>query len=365
MEKQRYIYLDDEQDNSTQAIADGLRDTQGIDVQVDVPQKDFGELKKSLIDTRGQYDGIILDLRLDGDSSNRVPYNAPSIAQELRMLASEGEFVSCPIILCSTDDKMKRGYDLDKTSHDLFDYKFHKGSGTDWEKHAKKLRALAKGYIEIKDRKPDLKKIIAREDIEDLDSRIFEKLQGNEKAPVIYDYAWFLVKKLFHKPGPLIKETLLAARLGIDIDKSSDWKELLNILEQAKYQGVFHEGWDRWWFDKIQSNFKEKTGGRRLASLNAVERVDAIKEFTNLQGLVAAEPISMAKSTYYWTRCEFHKKPLDPLEGFKTASSIDLSPWQEPEYYSLDAILNQPHVCKPHFSEKERIDSYKQTLHDK
>jgi len=44
---------------------------------------------------------------------------------------------------------------------------------------------------------------------------------------------------------------------------------------------------------------------------------------------------------------------------------MELKPWQEPKYLSLDAILEQVGVdrnLKPHHSEKVRIEELKKTL---
>ena len=56
----RYIYLDDEEDDTTKAIADGLRDIQHtIDVSMKIPHKDFGKLRDWLKRERKNYHGII------------------------------------------------------------------------------------------------------------------------------------------------------------------------------------------------------------------------------------------------------------------------------------------------------------------
>ncbi|MGN6602469.1 MAG: hypothetical protein ACTHK8_08445 [Ginsengibacter sp.] len=354
--------MDDENDETTTAIADGLKVGGLLEIELEEP-KDFKTQRSSFEEHLKNYDGIILDLRLDGKRLD-IPYNAPALAQELRMMAVEGLIKSCPIILCSTEEKMKATYEVDKTSHDLFDYKFHKQASPPWQKFARKMSALAKGYLFIEECKFDMKKILGREDLNALDSRVLERFYGLEKPAPVSEYAMFVIKDLFHHPGVLIKETLLAARLGIDISKSEDWPRLLNeFFKSASFVGVFSHGWTRWWADMIVDIFKTKSG-KRLSMLNASQRVDALIEMTGLKNLVAAQTLPYAKSNNFWTICEYYKMPLDPLEGFIIHSSIEPKSWQENRYISLDAVLNK-RGPRPHSSEAARIELIKESLKEK
>jgi len=358
----KYLYLDDENDETTAAIADGLKVNGLLEIELEEP-KDFKTQRLSFEQHLKDYDGIILDLRLDGKRLD-IPYNAPALAQELRMMAVEGSIKSCPIVLCSTEEKMKATYEVDKTSHDLFDYKFHKQASPPWEKFARKMSALAHGYSFIKESQFDIKKILGRDDLDVLDSRVLEKFYGLEKPLPVSEYAMFVVKGLFHQPGVLIKETLLAARLGIDITKSEDWPHLLDgLFKPALFTGVFSDGWTRWWAEIVIDIFKNKSN-KRLSILTAAQRVENLIEITGLKNLVAAQPLPYGKSTNFWTICEYHKMPLDPLEGFIIHSSIEPKSWQENRYVSLDAVLNK-RGPRPHSSEASRIDLIKQSLTDK
>ena len=150
MSKPKYLYIDDElnnpDDDSVEAVSDGFNDFGLIEVEVGEPL-DFKSQKKDLLKKLKDYDGLILDLRLDQNMKLDVSYNAPAIAQELRTAVPnpEDHLRPCPIVLCSTDERMRATYDADQTSHDLFDYKFLKGSEPDWPKFSKKLHALAEG----------------------------------------------------------------------------------------------------------------------------------------------------------------------------------------------------------------------------
>ena len=132
------------------------------------------------------------------------------------------------------------------------------------------------------------------------------------------------------------------------------------MFSDCLYTGAFSDGWKRWWFDSIINRYKELTG-KRIASLNAQERVEQLIQATKIKKIVAAEPIEYSNSTNYWTICEFHKKPLDPLEGFKIHTSNEPKSWQENKYVSLDAVLKK-RLPKPHSSELERIDQIKENI---
>lgn len=363
MAKYKYLYLDDENDETTAAIADGLQTGGLIEVKYEEPKK-FGEEIKDLKERLKDFDGLILDLRLDGKALD-IAYNAPSIAQELRMIAAEGGVKSCPIILCSTDERMRATYDVEKICHEHFDYKFTKQATPPWPKFAMKLASLAKGYQFINDVKFEIPAILGREDLSPLDSRMLESFIGIEKPLPTYDYASFVIKDLFHQPGSLIKETLLASRLGVDIQKSEDWKNLLvGLFSKAIYTGAFSDGWNRWWMDRIQNIFKEETKGKRLTMLNAAERVKYLSDITGLQKLVAASPMQYNKSSNFWTICEYYKTPLDPLEGFKIHTSIEPKSWQEDRYVSLLAVTERRYP-RPHSSESNRIQLIKEELSGK
>lgn len=367
MSKFKYLYIDDENDQSVTAIRDGFVDEGVIDIDVEQPMN-FKEQIKDLSTKLEHYDGLILDFRLNQNMQLDVAYNAPSIAQELRMAVSEPEMnlKSLPIILCSTDERMRATYDADKTSHDLFDYKFLKGDEPDWERFSKKLNSLANGYKWLNEKSRTIEDVLEREDIYNFDPRITEKFKDPDNKVIAYDYAHFIIKELFNHPGALIKERLLASRLGVSIeDSGDDWNTLKEHLSAFRFSGLFNDGWERWWMDKINSFFKEVSKGKRLTNLNAVQRVEVLKEFFSLKNLKEAEPIESCVSSIFWTICEETKLPLDPIEGFKVFQSDDLKPWQEPKYLSFYAIAIEGikrKGLKPNFSENEKIQLMKDSF---
>lgn len=368
MSEVKYLYIDDENDGSIESLINGFNDLKEIYVERMPITKglSFSDLKDSILDKikNNKFQGLLIDLRLDGTGPDHLEYSAISISSELRSITARKETPSFPIVLCSTIDKIRETYNADKTSQDLFDYTFKKAENPNYPKFSRKLLSLVRGYQSLNAGDNCLELIYGRKDLNTLDSRIFDRFLDQET--ITYDHSHFTIKTLFHCTNPLLKEAILASRLGIDIHESNEsWINLRDsIFIDAKYQGLFSDGWDRWWSDIIIQIFKKITG-EKLSFLNADERVALLVKNTGINGLIPAKPIKHNVSSEFWTICEAYKKPLDPLEGFRIQTSMELKPWQEPKYLSLDAILEQVGVdrnLKPHHSENVRIVELKKTL---
>uniref|UniRef100_UPI004047D1E2 hypothetical protein n=1 Tax=Roseivirga sp. TaxID=1964215 RepID=UPI004047D1E2 len=370
MSKPRYLYIDDENGNSEISTLNGFNDTKIIEVErFNLSAfRDFGKLKIELerASKNNEFDGLIIDLRLDGAGEDRTDFNATAITSQLRSSSASLDIRSFPIVLCSTEEKIKQTYDSDRTSHDLFDYKLSKSNPQpDWIKISTKLKSLADGYNWIQATKRETAEIIGIRNLEIIEERIAQKLLG---FSVTYDFTHFVIKNFFHQTNPLISERILAARLGVDLvtTPSEVWENLsLSILDAMRYKGLFAEGWKRWWANDLVDWFKS-ISGENLAFMNAKSRVKILSEVLGLKGLSVAKPIKFCTSSEFWTICEAFKVPIDPLEGFKIHTTADLKPWQESKVISLLAVLEREGFVdrgiKPHLSELERIEFTKEQL---
>lgn len=370
MSKPRYLYIDDENGSSEISTLNGFNDTGIIEVsRFNLSAfRDFGKLKKELerACNNNEFDGLIIDLRLDGAGEDRTEFNATAITSELRSVSARGDIRSFPIVLCSTEEKIKQTYDSDRTSHDLFDYKLSKSNpAPNWMKISTKLKSLADGYHWIQSAKREPAEILGVSKLEVIDERIVEKLLNFR---VTYDFTHFVIKNFFHQTNPLINERTLAARLGIDLAKtpSEVWEKFcISFLDDFRYKGLFGEGWKRWWANDLVDWFKS-ISGENLAFLDAKTRINILSKVLGLEGIVVAEPIEFCTSSEFWTICEGFKVPIDPLEGFKVHTTADLKPWQESKVISLLAILEREGFVdrgiKPHLSELERIEFTKEQL---
>lgn len=364
MSKYKVFYIDDEKDDLTTPIKTKLQEDGVLEVSLNKPlgfEDEIDVLKTKLKD----YNALLLDLQLDGPQEEVVinekgdkfqaRYQAPPLAQMIRTLASELAIPDMPIILCSTETKIKASFNRDFTSHDLFDWTFLKD---DIDKSTiNKIVSLIEGYQILSHNKKEFSVSLKRDYIE-LDQRILSRFVIEENPP-IHEIARVIFRDIVQPTGLLVNEFTLAARLGIDIDSSKNWKDLLDFFSKAKYNGVFHESWNRWWNDKIIDIFEDITN-ENLASLDATSRVSLLIEKTGLKELVEAKPIELFESNNYWNICEVTNKPLDPFEGFKISGKEEPKPWQDYSYVSLYAIVALPELIikkgiKVHPSEIERL----------
>jgi len=371
MSKYRIFYLDDEKDDLTIPYKNKLETTGVLDINLNKPYN-FEEELDRLIEELESCDALILDLQLDGpqeDDSDKkgrddedekkfkVRYQAPPLAQMIRTLASEGKIPDLPIILCSTEDKVKDSFNRDFTSHDLFDWTFLKDDIN--EETISKIVSLIIGYQTLNKNKKEFSTSLGR-DYNELDQRILSRFIIEDNPPT-HEIARVIFKDIVQPTGLLINERTLAARLGVDMSKNVDyWNEFIDKhFSKTKYDGVFHTSWNRWWNDRVNDVFEEITN-ENLASLDANSRVSLLVEKTEFKDLLVAEPIELFESTNYWNICEITEKPLDPFEGFKISGKEEPKPWQDYAFISLFAIVTKPDLItkngiKIHPSELERL----------
>ncbi|MFA6245292.1 MAG: hypothetical protein WC615_00035 [Mucilaginibacter sp.] len=355
MSKYSLLYLDDEKDRLVLPIKEKLEDQGQLTITVDKPKSFEDEIDK-LAAILPDFSGIVLDLQLNGpqEDGSQVRYQAPSLAQQLRILASEGKAKDVPIFLCSTDDKVKASFKRDFTSHDLFDWTFMKdeiSSAT-----IDKICSIVEGYDQITKGTKDFSALLQR-DYNDLDQRILSRFI-NEENPPVHEVARIIFKEVIQEPGLLINEEILAARLGIDKEKSKDWDKILDAFKSAGYDGIFESGWNRWWADRVADLF-ESFAKENLGFLNATERVNALKAKFNLENIVPAKALPLSNSTNFWTICQATGNPIDTFEGYKIDKKKEPRPWQEYSYVSLYALMEriaEAKNIKLHPSEFERFD---------
>lgn len=365
MSKYKVFYLDDEKDDLTQPIKIKLEKDDFLEVHLEKPINFENELDRLIEELKG-CKALILDLQLNGYQEEntvekgekfKVRYQAPPLAQMIRTLASEGVIPDLPIILCSTEDKIKDSFSRDFTSHDLFDWTFLKDDIND--QTVNKIVSFINGYEILNETRKDFSSSLER-DYDELDERILSRFVIEDNPP-IHEIARVVFKDIVQPTGVLINELTLSARLGIDITNTKDdWYHLLDKhFTSAIYSGVFNESWNRWWNDRVIDVFEELTG-ENLASLDATKRVTLLIEHTEFKGLIPAKPIELFQSNNFWNICEITKKPLDPFEGFKISGKEEPKPWQEYSYVSLFAIVNEPDLVsksgiKIHPSDNDRL----------
>ena len=334
----RYIYIDD--DPKSQNKVEGF-DNRELSI-VAMQHKDTWEEQFSFIkENENDFNGLILDLKLDdlpNENNKRADFRGTSIAQEIRTRQKQGVLKSFPIVLFSANDKMQQA--LEKSGKDLFDILIDKSKLDDkaFPTYTSQLIDLSDGYATLSNSSLEINSIF-NIDEKQIDSRFESEYYESKKSPV-HIQSKFIITELLSKQGLLIDEDILAARLGIDKSQSEDWALLLENLSSTKYQGVFCNGWRRWWVHLIERWWKENIKSDTfLRSTHAKDRVDKIKESTGLTHLAVAEKINKATSDEFWTICKGFNRPLDPVDGMLIQGQDNLYSWQEPEYVSVEAAL--------------------------
>ncbi|HEV2881371.1 MAG TPA: hypothetical protein VGX24_08865 [Pyrinomonadaceae bacterium] len=351
----KYIYLDDERPETVRSFIDAIKHHEDLEIELHSPKP---YRKQISMLTQDDFDGLILDLRLDlrvdweNEDGERADYRATTLAQEIRTRATEGNFRECPLVLWSTDQRLKLSYNRDDTSHDLFDLKCVKSDFLDdniASRVAHRLVSLSSGYkqiIEIRSSSRRSKfqfyKFLGfQEEPSFIDPRILSRFEHQEGPIPAHEYARFIVNDLLDPPGALINEEILAARLGIDVQASSDFPKLKErFLKVARYIGPFSDGWPRWWSYLLEEWWRGlESSVPPLRTISASERVSILKKVTKLKKLISAKPMMNGYSDRFWTICQVTKKPLDPKDGF-TLQVPDFKLWQDKPYVSLEAALD-------------------------
>lgn len=376
--KLKYLYLDDEP-NQVKAYSDWLEDANPNITVTNATPKLFGE-QLDLIKSQ-KWDGLIFDLRLDAfpnDDGDIVEYKAFSLAQEIRTQASDGALTDIPIVIFSSDQNLQKLYRGDQTGHDLVDGCYDKN---DVQKNvlkiAAELESLANGYRAIRDCKKrgaqsKLMELLRLEEKrgELLDKRLLSCFPSRENISP-HEYARTILQSIVRRPGALIGEEILAARLGVDIGASDGWHSLLSVISKipgAKYDGPFASAWPRWWSSLIEAWWNElKDCPGSLGTLRANDRVEFLKKVTKIKALMAAMPIEKQYSDRFWTICFIYLQPLDPVNGI-WIDEPEPKPWQEKRYLSQKAALNEVDNSKGSYkvnpAEAERFEALRKRRTD-
>ncbi|MFW3345395.1 hypothetical protein ACN9K5_04220 [Aliarcobacter butzleri] len=364
MSNKKYLYIDDENDAKVESLVESINRHNNVTI-IKYDSMLFADFVIWIQENRENCDGILLDLILNDKKNNKEQiseYTAPVAAQYLRTLATDGKIKDLPIVLCSTDDRLDKLYTNDLTSHNLFDMRFKKDDTDQYELISKELNSLAIGYEKILELR-DIDKILDV-DITNLNEKIFARFLMGKTIPE-HEKAQFILKELIFKTGPLIDEYILAARLGVDIQRSSDWEKLKTFFSSSLYNGVFSDGWQRWWMFKVNNIFKSFKG-KNLSYLDASERIAILKEITKLENLVEPNLLMHCNSTRYWTVNINTKEALDPSEGFRVASQVEPKSWQEYNYLSpydaLERIGREDKGYIVHKIDEDRLEYLKEIL---
>jgi len=341
-----YLYIDDDAESATRPQAKAVADSSGgrLTIRVSQPLSFADQIVQLKTEPP---EGLVLDLRLDeqavsADSGEPilVGYRAPALAQELRSLAAEGLLASFPIALWSTDSKFRKSFNGDDTSQDLFDLTVDKDDIIEpktCEKIALQLDALVRGYHKISALADDQKdaQVLTlalgwSEQPDFLDQRLMHRFSSRERAVSVHEYARFILRELIDQPGPLIDRPTLLARLGCGRDSVGVDSLVDRLFPTARYQGVFGDGWPRWWSTVVEASWRTVfPGSGPLRRLKAEQRVEWLgTRLTSDERIEVASPLHKNYSSRFWSLCQVTREPLAPEDGVLLAAPMQ-SVWAD------------------------------------
>lgn len=333
----KILYLED---LSPESIVKDLS-AQGLQVDtIDVVNQDM--VKTSLAD-KG-YKAFLMDYRLDSSGGF---LNAPELAGRLRTQAKEGEeTIEVPIILI-TDETQLRILKLPQETQDLYDLVMSKKkfmNNASWS--AEIIRSFIEAYEVIKTNRENLATILGIKEDDEKNALIDYRLEGEYKKlrEDVFACSHFLFNYFVRSTGSLIDDAVLAARFGIDKEKSGEaWKTLKKMLkdEGCQYQGIMHKAYPKWWMQRVKAWWEMAVPEMRsFRYVSAEERVEMLNKKTGLV-FVAAAPIEEDMSHEYWNVCVATGEPIDPADGYICNRRFKRE-WEENDYVSLKGALEHP-----------------------
>ncbi len=340
----KYLYIDDE----TKAKVEGINkllnaSPKQLEVKHEQPNT-WNEQVNTLIGEQylNQYDGLLLDLKLEFSKGeeNNVKYYGSDLAQTIRTAVKAGQIKDLPILLCSTDDKL-RGF-FDRTSIDLFDKRYNKHKELSLPNTILEFVSFAEAYQLLNAGVP-LKDLLGASDYLETDLVAIQSTYNTFATS--HEKAIFLFYQIIQKTGLLIDEDLLAIRLGVDKEKSADWPVLLEQLSKLfKYNGVLSTAFDRWWQKDLLFWWKEQfKKGIKITS--AKDRTEQLKTFFKLKELTPLELPEHHKYNTFWYKCKLSNYPLESADGLRTLEQPKYV-WHEPSYISMAYLMSEERNTK-------------------
>jgi hypothetical protein len=205
---------------------------------------------------------VILDYRLDqlrGTRPEAVTYRAAPVAQHMRDRTGEHPNQDFPIVLISSEEKIRDLYRPEKTAHDLFDWKFIKQDVASSKDAASILISLVEGYALLRENIDDLQDPIlfglTLDQMYLIDYQELQEALKTARAPHIA--ARYLLNFVIRRQGLLIDKPNLLARIGIKAPAGDARTALEDWCAIARYSGVFSGCGERWWAPLIEAQLTQ------------------------------------------------------------------------------------------------------------
>lgn len=280
------------EDNDTEAVFAKQLSTKGLLEIEHVRPRPVSQQSKEIFAEHP--DILVLDFRLDldlGELDASEAYKGSAMAQQVRDLAVNEPQHDFPIVLVSSEEKIREQYVPDRTSHDLFDKVSSKEHVTNQRKHVRQeLVSLCKGYEMLRGRVGafdilDLTDLPADEDYA-LDYQDLGQAMKRASAPHLV--AAVFLKQLLGRPGPLVGLDDACARLGVDQGAADKVSEILKD-NGICYSGLFSDGWLRFWSHRLDE-FSQKIFARRATGISSSLRAKTLSKALGVDFAPALSP---------------------------------------------------------------------------
>jgi hypothetical protein len=237
---------------------------------------------------------VAIDYRLDEAPANLdadQTYKGSALAQHLRDASSENPNLDFALVLVSAEAKIKMLYRPDKTAHDLFDRVYVKEAINQNRAAVRaELLSLCAGYEKLRaaNKKYDIVELMGgtEDDRPFIDVQEVRAKLEDASAPHVVSR---LLLNIIDCPGPLLDTNEACAYLGIDLSDGQAISELMRSAGIA-YDGLYSEGWSRWWANRLE-DWSQGIFGRRATGLPASDRAHALSE-------ASGQRLSPAKSPW-------------------------------------------------------------------
>lgn len=359
----RYLYIDDDELQLSKSMVSGFEEAGKLEILVENNKVDWNQQVARLKTV--DFNGLILDLKLDErpvEDGCHSEFRGTSLSQQIRDLQKDGTIPAFPILLYSGEDKIKSS--LDDTARDLFDLCIEKRNIDKRTMLSLPIRLIELSQLyELLNQKRDVRALLQAP--EQVDERFMGALENFQQNSSIAVCVHFLLNEFVLTTGLLVNEVLLAARLGVDIEKTPEeiWKAIVSIFEEARYRGILGNGWKRWWMRGINDLWRSLSGGKYLQMMTATDRVTVLKEILHTDAITPSEKLRYCESDKFWAVCYGTGKPIDPVDGFVIAGQESHYPWQDYRYVSKQAAFlktNTERWKSVAPAEKQRLEMLKQ-----
>jgi len=340
----RWAFVDDQHEPSA-VFADELSDAEAaFKVEVLAP----AEARKLLLSPDADFNGALIDVDLSDVPGEHG--SGPGLAQDIRVNQENGRLRSFPLIRFSSRAKVLENIGADSSSDDLFDLKIDKEfAGRNIPAVRQKLMGCSEIYRCVgacPTLEPKALADFLGLTVEALESWAHPEFIARAETarsdkPHI---AAGLIMRFLSQPGPLIKESLLAVRLGVD-RRSKGWTALRESLTPVRYAGKGRDYFDLWWARGVEDWWLDCEGAETpLSSTTIEQRIEQLA--AKHPDLKPLEMPPESRGVRPWRLCTLSLEeeeptlvPVDPAFGIRVASRGNIAPWVDPSYAALGIAL--------------------------